>query len=89
MRTISNLYKKNTLLPQQFTKRFVVKSIALGSFIFAVFTVGFIIGGGVSTKVTASDSIVGTPLFRSVQENLESKFVFWKIFINTSNGQRA
>ncbi len=78
MSTISDLYKKNTLLPRQFTRRFAVKSIAAGSFIFAVFIVGFLIGGGVSTKVTASDNIVATPLFRSVQENLNSKFVFWK-----------
>lgn len=79
MSTISKLYtKKNTILPKQFSRRFAVKSVAIGSFIFAVFTVGFLIGGGMSTKATASDNIVATPLFRSVQESLESKFVFWK-----------
>ena len=79
MSTISELYtKKNTILPKQFSRRFAVKSIAIGSFIFAIFTVGFLIGGGMSTKATASDNIVATPLFRTVQENLESQLVYWK-----------
>lgn len=62
------------------SKRFILKSIAAGSCVFAVFAVGFLIGNGMASKATAMDggATLDTQLFKSVRSNLESKFVFWK-----------
>ncbi len=82
MSTIINFYKKHGQLPQNFTKTFAVKSIAIGIFIFTIFGVGFLIGGAVNNTVKAqttdSDVTLNTPLFQSVKENINNKFVFWK-----------
>jgi carboxyl-terminal processing protease len=62
------------------TKKFAIKSIAIGSFVFAVFAVGFLIGGGFSSTAEAQSSGIAldTPLFRTIQEKLDTKFIFWK-----------
>lgn len=81
MSTIREFYKnKRRTLPSQFTKRFAVKSIAIGSFIFAIFAAGFLIGTGVSSGVRADTGEVtlSTPLFKTVKDDLDNKFVFWK-----------
>lgn len=83
MSIISNFYRKANL-PIHFTKKFAVKSIAVGSFIFMIFAAGFLIGSGISSTAraevaTASSSpYLDTPLFKSVKNDLDSKFVFWK-----------
>lgn len=70
---------KNNLTKNHMTKRFALKSIALGSSIFAVFAIGFLIGNGMSSKVNAGEtSNLDSKLFKSVRENIETKFVFWK-----------
>lgn len=65
-----------------FTKKFAIKSIAIGSFIFTIFAVGFLLGSGIGSNVkaqtTSGDIVLDTPLFRSVKENIDNKFVFWK-----------
>lgn len=84
MSTILDAYTKKSLLPKEFTKKFAVKSIAIGSFIFVVFLAGFLVGNGMGTFAkadstsTASDVFLNTPLFKSVKESLDTKFVFWK-----------
>ncbi len=82
MSTIINFYKKHNPFPAHFTKNFAIKSIAVGTFIFAVFAIGFLIGGAMNTTVKAqtsfSDIVLNTPLFNSVKDNLDGKFVFWK-----------
>lgn len=81
MSTILDFYKKKSNLPQHFTKRFAVKSIAIGSFIFAIFAVGFLLGSGIGSQAKAqslSVTMMSTSLFTSVKENLDNKFVFWK-----------
>lgn len=81
MSIIHDFYKKGNLLPTHFTKNFAIKSIAVGSFIFAVFGAGFIIGSGVNMHAAAempTGISINTPLFKAVKENIENKFVFWK-----------
>lgn len=64
------------------TKNFAMKSIAVGTFVFTVFAVGFLIGGALNNSAKAetsmSDVLLDTPLFMSVKENIDNKFVFWK-----------
>ncbi len=81
MSMIRDFYKnKRSVLPAHFTKRFAVKSIAVGSFIFAIFATGFLIGTGMGSGVKASEGelMLNTALFKSVKTNLDTKFVFWK-----------
>ncbi len=78
MSTIHDFYKNNTHL----TKNFAIKSIAVGFFVFSVFAVGFLIGSGFGSNAKAAESTedfsFNTPLFRSVKETIDAKFVFWK-----------
>lgn len=62
------------------SKRFVLKSIAAGSCVFAVFAVGFLIGNGMGSKAAAmsATTTLDSELFQSVRTNLDNKFVFWK-----------
>ena len=83
MNTILDFYKKKSLLPKHFTKNFAMKSIAVGSFIFGIFLVGFLLGNGMNSIAkadTSSDAVVmlDTPLFKTVKEDLDTKFIFWK-----------
>ena len=82
MSTIFTFYKKHNPLPQNFTKNFAIKSIAVGIFIFSIFGIGFLIGGAMNNSVmaetTMDDATLKTPLFKSVKENIDDKFVFWK-----------
>jgi carboxyl-terminal processing protease len=82
MSTIINFYKNSNPLKNHFTKNFAIKSIAIGTFIFAIFAIGFLIGGAMNTSVKAetsiADGVLKTPLFSSVKDSLDSKFVFWK-----------
>jgi carboxyl-terminal processing protease len=78
---IHDLYKAKANLPTHFTKKFAIKSIAIGSFIFAIFAAGFLIGSGITSPVraqTSADIVLDTPLFKTVKENIDNKFVFWK-----------
>jgi carboxyl-terminal processing protease len=65
-----------------FNKKFAIKSIAVGSFIFVIFAAGFLIGSGMSSGVradtTQNDITLNTPLFTAVKDALDSKFIFWK-----------
>ena len=67
------LNSKNTL-----TKRFALKSVAIGTGIFAIFVTGFLVGNGMSTKAEASLVNYDSELFKSVRMQLDNKFVFWK-----------
>jgi carboxyl-terminal processing protease len=82
MSTIINFYKKHNPLPQHFTKTFAIKSIAVGIFIFTIFGIGFLLGGAMNGTVKAetlmSDVSLNTPLFSSVKQNIDNKFVFWR-----------
>jgi carboxyl-terminal processing protease len=83
MSTILNYYKqRSSPSAKHFTKGFAIKSILVGSFIFTIFAIGFIIGGALNSSAKA-ETVIGaigldTPLFRSVKENIDNKFVFWK-----------
>lgn len=64
---------KNTL-----TKHFALKSVAIGTAIFAVFATGFLVGNGMSTKAEAAAVNYDSELFKTVRMTLDNKFVFWK-----------
>ena len=82
MSSILNFYKEYNPFPKHFTKAFAIKSIAAGSFIFAIFVIGFLLGGAMDSSVKAEteagNAKLNTQLFTSVKENLDNKFVFWK-----------
>ncbi len=82
MSTTLNFYKQHKTAPPNLTKGFAFKSILVGSFIFSIFVVGFLIGGAVNSTVkadtTLGEATLNTPLFTSVKQNIDSKFVFWK-----------
>ncbi len=81
MSTTLPLTKNQTFLIKYLSKRFAVVSIGVGAFIFAIFATGFLIGSSMNSKVRADESSVAdfnTPLFKSVQQNISDKFVFWK-----------
>lgn len=66
---------------QLLDKRFIIKSVAAGSFVFAIFATGFLLGNGLSSQVRAEGDapiLLETSLFRSVKGLLDDKFVHWK-----------
>jgi carboxyl-terminal processing protease len=84
MSTILNYYKQKGASGDghHVSKKFIIKSIALGSVVFTIFAVGFLLGSGVSSSVKAetvsSDVMLNTPLFAAVKQDLDNKFIFWK-----------
>ncbi len=83
MSTILNYYKQHSSSsPKHFTKSFASKSIIIGSSIFIIFVIGFLLGSAMNNSVKAEtvlgDVVLDTPLFTSVKENIDTKFVFWK-----------
>lgn len=65
-------------LPKHFTKKIALTSIALGTFIFGIFALGFLLGNGMSSKVYAEEGKLDSSLLRKVQNSLDEKFIFWK-----------
>jgi carboxyl-terminal processing protease len=72
-------------LPKHFTKRMAIKSIGIGSFIFAIFAIGFLLGNATGNKSFAQESSTGTidfvtngTLFNKVKGTISDKFIFWK-----------
>lgn len=78
MHTLLKSTKSFSKLPKQFTKKVAVRSIAVGSFIFAIFFIGFLIGGTVNSSVLAEEGKLDSDLLRKVEGVLNEKFVFWK-----------
>ncbi len=54
----------------------------MGSFIFTIFAIGFLLGGAMNNSAQAETVLGGigldTPLFTSVKQSIDNKFVFWK-----------
>lgn len=63
---------------KHFTKKVAIQSIGIGSFIFAIFAVGFLVGGAVNSSASAEEGKLDSALLRKVQDSLNEKFVFWK-----------
>ena len=68
-----------------FSRRVAIKSIGVGSFIFAIFAVGFLFGNATGNHSFASDSLVLSQsipvegqLLTKVKGVIDEKFVFWK-----------
>ena len=78
MSMIHDIHTNNSLL----SRKVAVKSIAAGFFIFTIFLIGFLVGNGMGSSASAQESTstpwLNTSLFKSVQQNLDQKFVFWK-----------
>lgn len=68
-------------LPKQFNKKMAIKSIGIGTFIFAIFAVGFLLGNATGSKSFAEEvktSPIESALLKEVQDTISEKFVFWK-----------
>jgi carboxyl-terminal processing protease len=72
-------------LPKHFTKKMAIKSIAIGSFFFTLFAVGFLIGNATASKSYASENVSLTSvlptdgdLLTKVKGTIADKFIFWK-----------
>ena len=82
MSTILDYYKEANASSPHITKKFAVKSVLIGTFIFSIFAIGFLLGGAMNTSVKAGgplgDMVLNTPLFSSVKDSIDNKFVFWK-----------
>ncbi|MCF7844192.1 S41 family peptidase [Candidatus Gracilibacteria bacterium] len=65
-------------LPKYFSKRAVVKSVGIGTFIFALFAVGFLLGNATATKTYAEDVQLDSELLSKVRDTVAEKFIFWK-----------
>ncbi len=63
---------------QAHAKHFALKSVMVGTGIFAIFATGFLVGNGMSNKAEASSINYDSELFKSVRAQLDNKFVFWK-----------
>ena len=81
MSTISHF---SSHLPKKKKKKIAIKSIAVGSFIFAIFAVGFLLGNatGSSTYAMGESGTQGvlpnSELLTKVQSTIGEKFIFWK-----------
>lgn len=60
-----------------FTKKTIIRSIGVGTFIFALFTTGFLIGSATSTHSYAADGLLSSSLLSSVESTINDKFIFW------------
>lgn len=72
-------------LPKHFTKKIAITSIAVGSFIFAVFAIGFLLGNATGSKSYADEAkptvsflTMDSTLLSQVQKSIGEKFIFWK-----------
>lgn len=72
-------------LPKHFTKKMAIKSIGVGSFIFAIFAIGFLLGNATGSKSYAEQIKpavaflnMDSTLLAKVQGDIGSKFIFWK-----------
>jgi carboxyl-terminal processing protease len=65
-------------IAEQFTKKFALRSVAVGSFIFSLFAVGFLLGNALGSTTYADSKGFDSALLTEVQGNLDKKFVFWK-----------
>ncbi len=81
MSMIRTLFNYRVSEENMLTKKFAMKSIAAGTFIFSIFAVGFLIGNGVGSVAEAEtkDGLTfNTSLFNEVKGTIDKKFVFWK-----------
>jgi C-terminal processing protease CtpA/Prc len=65
-------------VPKSGTKKLIIKSIGIGSIVFALFAVGFLVGNATATKTYAEGSKIESALLDKVQSTIDQKFVFWK-----------
>ena len=70
-------------LPKHFNKKMAIKSIAVGSFIFGIFAIGFLLGNATGSKsfaqtTTTTDLVTSGELLTKVKDNINEKFIFWK-----------
>lgn len=82
---MSTMSQSVSHLPKHFTKRLALKSIGIGSFIFAIFAIGFLLGNATGSKSYADEVKPSIPfagidsaLLTKVQGTIAEKFIFWK-----------
>lgn len=71
-------------IPKHLSKKMAIKSIGIGSFIFGIFAVGFLLGNATGNTSFAGNVTMTTTLptdgelFNKVKGTVADKFIFWK-----------
>lgn len=65
-------------LPKHFNKKMAIKSVGIGTFIFSLFAVGFLLGNAMGSTTHADITKFDSVLMSKVQDSISNKFVFWK-----------
>lgn len=60
------------------SKKSIIQSVGIGTFIFGLFALGFLVGNGMATSSYAANNLPNTGLLEKVQSTMNEKFVFWK-----------
>ncbi len=60
------------------THKTIIRSIGIGTFIFGLFALGFLVGNAMGTTSYASDGKFDSELLSQVEATLGEKFIFWK-----------
>ncbi len=61
-----------------FSKKNIIQSVGVGTFVFGLFALGFLVGNGMATSSYAASNPQNSELLGKVQSTLNDKFVFWK-----------
>lgn len=61
-----------------YVKKSVLKSIGFGTFIFGLFTIGFLVGNATKTISYAENGKLNSEILGKVQNTIDEKFIFWK-----------
>lgn len=60
------------------TKKTIIHSIGIGTFVFGLFALGFLFGNAMGTSSYAANGKFDSALLGEVESTLDEKFVFWK-----------
>lgn len=60
------------------TKKTIIHSIGIGTFVFGLFALGFLFGNAMGTSSYAANGKFDSALLDEVENTLNEKFVFWK-----------
>ncbi len=61
-----------------FSKKNIIQSVGVGTFIFGLFALGFLVGNGMATSSYAANNPLSSDLLGKVQNTINDKFIFWK-----------
>lgn len=73
--------RKNLSFLAFINKKFIIRSIGVGMFVFGIFSLGFLVGNAMATTSYAAAVDGGkfnSALLSKVQDTINEKFIFWK-----------